>query len=164
MNPWSDVSKSGIDILAIDDNADAVFLIEVKSSGGDGSSAIACEENSLKADFRHLFEGSLEKRILSSTNEMVAYLRVVLERSDLAEKVVDAIGDRPEECTGVRLIGVLVCRGGEQREHNARKRAFQQLRQWLLLEGWEADQCEYRCVELSDFGSWLSKVVEEVTK
>jgi hypothetical protein len=45
-DPWRDFSKPGIDILAIDDNADVLFLIEVKSSRGDGSAAIAAPHNS----------------------------------------------------------------------------------------------------------------------
>jgi hypothetical protein len=111
-DPWRDFSKPGIDILAIDDNADVLFLIEIKSSRGDGSAAIAADQNSLKADFGTLFTGGLEGRVFWAVNEMVAHVRVTLQRNDLAEKVVDAIGHCPEECRGAHLIGVLVCQAG----------------------------------------------------
>ncbi len=163
-SPWRDVSRPGVDILAIDGDADTVFLIEVKSTCGGGSDAVASEDDSLKADFQHLFEGSPEERIWGSINEAVADL-ILHGRRDLAERVTNAVGSKPEECTGVQLIGVLVCQSGKTtRSHNARKQAFQRLHRWLLLQGWHADQCRYCCVELSDFRGWLSRLVEEVTK
>jgi len=161
-SPWRNKSESGVDILALDTNADRVFLIEVKSSRRGGSGAVAGEDKSLQADFRHLFEGSLDERIWDSVDEAVSDL-IIHNRPDLAEKVKSAVGSKPEECTGVRLIGVLICRSGKtRRSRDARQGAFQRLHQWLLSQGWQADQCEYHCVELSDFAGWLSRVVNEV--
>jgi hypothetical protein len=142
-----------------------VFLIEVKSTDGGGSSSIAGDEKSLKSDFQYLFdEGSPEERIWGTINEVIADLKIHGNPS-LAEKVLDAIGSRPEECTGARLIGVLVCRIGETtRSHNARRQAFQRLHDWLLDQGWKASQCSFRCVELSDFRTWLSRIVAKVTE
>jgi len=163
-NPWRHGSKSGIDIVAIDTNAETLYLIEVKSRRDEGSSAISSTEDSLKEDFRHLFEGSLDLRIWDSINEVVASL-IDSKNLDLAAKVVDAVGDTPEECTGVHLIGVLVCNGGgKPRSRNARKRAFERLHRWLLEQGWRKEQCEYRCIELSSLGSWLNRLVSKVVE
>lgn len=163
--PWRDNSQQGIDIIAIDDSADKVYIIEVKSTKEGGSGAIASEENSLKADFRHLFdEGSPEERIIGYVQEAVSDLKIH-GQPDLADKVKEAIGHKASECGGVYLIGVVVCQRGETtRSHNARKLAFQELHQWLLQQGWKAEQCDYRSVELSDFVTWLSEVVTETSK
>jgi hypothetical protein len=163
-SPWRDLSKSGVDILAVDEQSDTVFLIEIKSTCEGGSSAVADDEDSLKADFRHLFEGSLEERIWGSVDELVAHLVIQGDRS-LADTVIGAVGSKPEDCTGTTLVAVLVCRSGKtQRSHNARKQAFQRLHKWLLAQGWKKAQCEYRSVELSDFRAWLSRIVEKVTE
>jgi hypothetical protein len=162
--PWRHRPNSGVDIVAIDESAETVYFIEVKSSSGDGVQAISSTDDSLKADFRHLFEGSLDLRIWESVDPVVASL-IEDGNRDLAGNVVDCIGDTPSECGGVHLIGVLVSNGGDRpRSRDARKRAFERLHGWLLEQGWRKDQCEYRSVELCNFRRWLIRLIQKVAE
>ncbi len=163
-SPWRDNSKSGIDIVAISEDGKRIFLIEVKSTQGGGSDAIFNEESSLKADFQHLFEvKSVEERIWGSIDEIIADLKI-RGKSDIAESVKNGVGSTPDECTGIKLVGVIVCKKGENiRSHNARKEAFENLTNWLIAQGWGASQHEYRTVEVIDFENWLQKFVRWVT-
>lgn len=166
-SPWRDHPKSGIDILGIDDNADCVFIIEVKSTNGGGNSAIDGATGSLKEDFEHLFLKSTdapEARIWGSIQDAVTVL-TIRGHGDLALKVVNAVGDKPEACSGIRLVGVLVCkRGANLRSHNARVDSFRALHEWLKSQGWQEGQCQYRCVELADFSAWLQQLVDEAVR
>ena len=164
-SPWRNSSKPGVDILAVGTQDNAVLVIEVKSSRGRGASAVTGNQNSLKDDFRRLFaEGAPDRRIWGSIQEVVTDL-ILRGESESAARIVDSVGSRPDECTGIRLIGVLVCRKGDTDEsRRARREAFQRLHEWLREAGWGADQCEFRSVELVDFACWLSSFVDEVTR
>jgi hypothetical protein len=163
--PWRDNSKSGIDILAIDEEVDAIYVIEVKSTKTGGSGVVDGDTDSLREDFEKLFANEApEKRIWGSVNEAVADL-TIHGHLDLAERVIDGVGDTPEECSRVHLVGVLICRSGQRRiSHQSRNAAFENLHDWLQSEGWSPTQCQYRCVELHDFEGWLWRVVKRATE
>jgi hypothetical protein len=163
--PWRDTSKSGIDIFAIDNDADTIYLVEIKSTKTGGSGVVAGDTDSLKEDFQKLFAREApEKRIWGSVDEAVADLTIRGHR-DLAERIIDGVGDTPQECSAVQLVGVLVCKSG-QREISRQRRntKFEELGDWLQSEGWNPTQCEYRCIELEDFEGWLWRVVRQVTE
>jgi len=163
--PWRDHSKSGVDILAVSEKVDAIHIIEVKSTKTGGSSVVASDQDSLKEDFEKLFAiEAPEKRIWGSVNEAVADL-TIHGYEDLAEKMLEGVGDTPQECTAVHLVGVLICKSGSRdSSRQARSRAFEKLDKWLQSEGWSSDQCHYQCVELNDFQDWLWKVVRQMTR
>lgn len=165
--PWQPNSDSGVDIIAIDDNADNVYIIEVKSTKSGGSEFIDGDNSSLKLDFKHLFEKpqtAPENRIWGSVNE--ASFRLSIDNCyELADKVVASVGDNAETCHGVRLVGVLVCKKGQNvRSHNARKEHFFALRDWLEGEGWQRHQLEFRTIELEDFKIWYSSILQRITE
>lgn len=163
--PWKNYSAPGIDIIAIDDAADTVFIIEVKSTSQPDADVVSGSKDSLKADFGNLFaQGSPEERIIGCVGEVVSRLGID-GRHELADKVIEAVGPTPAQCEGVRLVGVLVCNGAMAPSvHRKRRSAFNRLHEWLMEQGWRADQCEHRCVELSSLEGWLSTIVAEVTR
>jgi hypothetical protein len=164
-SPWRSSSRGGVDVLALGSDLRTLLIIEVKSTQGDGCSPISGESSSLKNDFRRLYEaGSPDERIWGSVQEAVTSLKLAGE-VESAARIVDSVGSRPDECTGIRLIGVLVCRKGDtDKLHRDRRLAFETLHEWLLEAGWRSEQCEFRCVELVDFVRWLSSLVREVTR
>lgn len=165
--PWRPNSDSGVDIIAIDDNADSVYVIEVKSTRGGGSSFIEGDGSTLEQDFKHLFEKprtAPENRIWGSIDEATSYLSIH-GHAELADKVVAAVGDNAAKSKGIRLVGVLVCKKGQTvKSHNARKKHFRALQDWLLSEGWRENQYEFRTVELEDFEVWYTSVLQKVAE
>jgi hypothetical protein len=160
-------SNPGVDIVAIDDNADKVYVIEVKSTKSGGGQYIDGDSSSLKQDFSHLFEKpktAPEDRIWGSINAVVADLSIQ-GCPELADKVNAAVGDDVESSTGVQLVGVIVCKKGQDtRSHGTRKQHFLELKSWLLSEGWKANQCKFRTVELEDFEVWYKSFLRKVTE
>jgi len=165
--PWRPHSDTGVDIIAVDENADNVYIIEVKSTKTGGSSYVDGDGSSLKQDFQHLFGKSNtapENRIWGSIDEAVSGLTID-GHPELAEKVKASVGRNPSTSGGIRLIGTLVCKKGQNlRSHKSRKEHFKTLRDWLLNEGWLSEQVEFRTVELDDFEAWYHDFLREVAE
>lgn len=163
-NPWFDQSRSGIDILAFDPVTEILLVVEVKSSRGDGAAAISSEDDSLRADFRHLFDGDPRNRLTISIAGAVSDL-VLRGEPELAWQVKATTGHKPDECDKIRLVGILVCQSGQNMGHaNARFRAFSRLQGWLSEQGWLTSQMNFRSVELCDFSRWLAALITEATQ
>lgn len=164
-DPWRPSSDPGIDILATDESVELLLVIEVKSSQGDGSSLVNNQRDGLKGDFRRLFEGDGRTRLGSRVLDVAHDLRFQQRRPDLAEKVKSLVGDSPAHSPGVRLVGVLVCSGGDQQAQDRRHRAFERLHSWLLQDDgnddkkWKATQCRYYTVELDSLLDWLNHLL-----
>lgn len=161
-SPLIDHSQAGIDIVAISDDGKTIYLVEVKSSQSDGKNLIFSNSSSLKTDFQHLFEvGAVEERIWGSITELIADLSLH-GKNDIAEYVKNSVGNKPELCKGVKLIGVLVCqRSVVDGDDNIS--AFAKLHSWLMEQGWQSQQCEYHIIEIADFKKWLNHLLDEVT-
>jgi hypothetical protein len=165
-SPFIGISRPGIDIVAFDDDGKTIYILEVKSSQSDGINLIFNSASSLKADYQHLFEiGPAEERIWGSINELIADL-CHQGRKDIAENIKNNVGNKPENCKGVKLIGVLVCQRGDidSTSNDNRKKAFNNLDSWLVNQGWRSEQCEYRTVEVTNFEKWLRNFIDQVTE
>lgn len=165
-SPLIDHSQSGIDIVAIGDDGKTIYIIEVKSSQSDGKNLIFSNSSSLKTDFQHLFEvGAVEERIWGSITELIADLSLH-GKDDIAEYVKNSVGNKPELCKGVKLIGVLVCQRSDSMnvDENDNVNAFARLHSWLMEQGWQAHQCEYHTIEIADFEKWLKSFIDGVTQ
>lgn len=163
-SPWRSSSDPGIDVLALSAVEDQVlvWIIEVKSTSGGGSGTVDGKTDSLKVDFRHLFEGDVQARLLNRIGEVVSDLIFKYGDRELAQKVTDAVGTSPENSSGVFLVGTLVCRAGNRRSRSARSSAFERLVEWLIgKQKWNSSQIACRCIEVQDFSQWLDNVIEE---
>jgi hypothetical protein len=119
-----------------------------------------------KTDFQHLFEkGAAEERIWESINELIADL-CHSDKRDIAENIKNSIGNKPENCHGVKLIGILVCPRGDidGTSNDKRKSAFSKLDNWLINQGWRPEQCQYRTIEVANFEKWLRSFIDQVTE
>jgi len=165
-NPWDRrQSNPGIDILALTSvvgDEPIVFVIEVKSSSHGGSGAIVGDGGSLQADFKRLMSGvdDVQTKLQIRAGALVSDLILQNERPDLAEKVNKAVGSSPDNCHGVKLIGVMVCKRGNTYSQSTRLTHFQELQAWLLSQGWKDEQIECHSIEIGDFSEWLGEVIE----
>jgi hypothetical protein len=158
-SPWRPSSDPGIDILALAGDEPSVLVIEVKSSSSGGSGSITGDGSSLQTDFRHLFSSDDYSRLQNRLGTVISDLILKAKRSDLAEKVANAVGKGPGSSQGVRLVGVLICRRGNLQSQSTRLDSFRELQAWLLEQGWRDGQIECRCIEVQDFSCWLSEVI-----
>ncbi len=162
--PWKGGSSDGIDILALADQAAALFVIEVKATTGNGANLITGNNSSLIHDFDKLFEGKIQDRLLISVGRALASLRLHHRRPDLEEKLKAMVGTTPQECPSVQLVGVVMCQKGEASDVDARKRAFQRMAGVLKTAGWRDAQLSFRTIEVSDFQQMIKTVIEEAIR
>ncbi len=163
-SPWKASSSDGVDILALAaDNQLVLLVIEVKSSVGRGASLITGGNSSLQSDFDRLFEGPVQNRLPISVGKVLASLRLVHRQPELEEQVKEMVGMAPADCPSLRLMGVLVCKQGNNGDLQARGRAFERLTDHLTDIGWDASQITFRTVEVDDLTELLDEVIERAT-
>jgi hypothetical protein len=149
--PWSESSVQGIDILGTDADVRVLFVIEVKTSRTNGSNLVNSQQDSLRSDFARLFTADPRKegRLANHVGRLYANLKNIYPQIGSLKKLV---GTSPETSPGVRLIGVLVCTQGNNKDTRDRHQAFQQLHKALADEKWRSAQCKYyiRLLELKE--------------
>lgn len=161
-SPWKASSDPGIDIIAVRDGATVeVFLIEIKSSVNDGTGLILGEDSCLQTDFRHMYAGAVQPRIINRVGALLSDL-VLRGEADLADKVNKCIGESPSQCNNVWLHPTLVC--SDKSRHPARHAKMEELRNWLVNEGWQPDHIVMHVVEADCLKSVLEKVLQDVCK
>jgi len=164
ISPWKDSSDPGLDVLAfVFKPNDKILIIEVKSSIGTGTTSITEDESSLKNDFKKLFNGTSTSRLLMRLSEAFYELKYGREQPELIRRLAGLVGISPGTSAGVKLIGTLVCSKGTRTALNVenRTKAFQELHQWLINEGWKTDQIEFRCIELDNLKEFMTQVIQE---
>jgi hypothetical protein len=162
--PWKESSDPGLDVLAFVFHPDnKILVIEVKSSVGTGTSSINEDESSLKNDFHKLFNGTSTSRLLFRLSEVFYELKFRREEPQLVQKLSKLVGISPATSAGVRLIGTLVCSKGVKTTLNvqSRTKAFNDLHQGLIAEGWKPEQIEFRCIELDSLKDFMTRVIQE---
>jgi hypothetical protein len=163
-SPWKASSSDGIDILALSHpKMDVLLVIEVKSSEGAGANLVTGGASSLQSDFDRLFQGPVQNRLSISVGRGLASLRLVHQRPDLEEHVKSMVGAKPADCQSVKLVGVLVCSGGDHDDQRTRERAFGRLVQHLAGAGWHPSQLECHAIEVDDLKNLLAAVIDRAT-
>lgn len=167
VTPWKESSDPGLDVLAfVFSPSDKILVVEVKSSIGTGSSSITEDESSLKSDFNKLFNGTPTSRLLMRLGEAFYDLRYRREQPELVTRLNRLVGVSPTTSAGVSLIGTLVCSKGAKTTLNIQNRAkaFNDLHNWLLQQGWKPEQIEFRCIELDNLKSFMTQVIQEAAR
>ncbi len=163
-SPWKDGSDPGIDILALSlDDPPLLLVIEAKSSINDGVALINGKGSSIRSDFTGLLANSVNSRLLIRVGAFKSQLRFVAKKPELLRRIDECVGDTPKACSGVKLMGVLVCKRGETKDENARRDAFNALRDNLVSDGWAISNIDLRTVEAGNLSKLLTEVIERVT-